>query len=385
MDKSLLEKITMIINTEDTSSDDDDTTALTTNLEHEKRNYEIDELEKIQDQVELAFETVTKINLCKYLLTDINHINEETLLSKYNDVILKDIKIIDEKAILIPYYSGHVAFSKIKWLKFNANNNLSNTLKNVQIQFLMTSNPAMWICEEFTNYDVEKKEWLEMINEIDFPKSTMFVSDVKSNRFILLEYNYLAQDNNLKGLCGVCMLLCELHDSKFKICDIANIKLSCNVSNNVYGNIIKFLEKYHTIPIFVYIPQVLQTSVLLNTYLFPWSYYFISQYERIFNLVNMIKIESKSLDDVLKKCIDHKIHYKSCAICNCLNLFFKLANNEFSTRTICESLNNTLINKNIIMETTMPRYITCAKEKYLTYNVNKTTILDVNCDCSVNS
>ncbi|UOT91816.1 KM727_gp54-like protein [Aratus pisonii nudivirus] len=368
-----------VINLESDESEDDDDDDEEMQQEDLVLPTTTEETLMINKVIQESIDVIVSTDSCKLIHSEVNQIVEDEFKDLYEKYISNMIDIEKNKSILIPYYTKHVAFSKIKWVYFNANNNLNKKFKLNQLHFLCNSNPAMWICDE--NIPDKTKivnNWLKDVNELDYKKSEMFESDEKNNlnKFILLEYNYLNQtndDSNNKGLCGLCLLLCELNkNSKLQVLDIANIKVSCNQANRIYGNIITFLEKYPHIPIFVYIPQNLNSSVLLNTYLFPWSYFLTIHYKRIFNLVNMIQLESKSLDLATQNCIDKDIHYKSCAICNCLNLFMKLAFNKFESRVLSETLNNNLINPFVHENAVLPKYIVCKDVTFMTYgNIDK--------------
>lgn len=336
------------------------------------KNITTKEEEDIQNIIKQANDVIINLDDCKLIYSQ-SH-DEEILLSKYEEC-MRGIQIPTHLRILIPFYIKKVAHSCIKWLPFNSNVNVSRNIKRKQLNFLKTSNPALWICEEKYNVKQEKKEWIEMINNLKFPYSSLFIGDDLDN-FILIEYSYINQPDGSKGLCGICMFECYLNNGIFKINDIANIKLSCNSNNKIYGNIFAFLNQHQNVPVFVYTPQNHLTRSLYNTYLFPWSREITSKGDFVINLITTIKMDLSTNEENKQLCIDNSIHSKSCAICNCLNIYLKLARNEYEPRDNHDTLNNTLIIPDLQHLCAYTKIIECKNTTFVTYaprNPTRTT------------
>ncbi len=374
----------LIITFSDDEDDDsgDDEVRSVKKLKTEKedlRKFNEEECVRIKEVIDQAKSTYVNTDDCKYMCSDCNTNDDETLMTMYN-CKMSGINIPAHMRLLVPYYINNVAFSSLKWLPFNANNNVSSGIKRKQTKLLKRTNPALWICDEVLDPDV-KQNWLAFINNIELPKSNMFEREDECPYFVLVEYSYLNQANQTKGLCGLCMILCEVDcEDRVKIKDLANIKLSCNSLNRVYGNIYTFLDKYGDVPMFTYTPQGCLARSVYNTYLFPWSKLFTSKHELIFNLISTIKMDSSCTDEVRSLCIDTQTHYKSCAICNCLNFYFRLARNEFEMRLISDTINNTLVLPEISNSASHPKFIECEKTTFVTYS-SKNVPITQRCSC----
>nr|WOZ57641.1 hypothetical protein MmNV_48 [Menippe mercenaria nudivirus] len=264
---------------------------------------------------------------------------------------------------LIPFYVRNCAYQSIMWLPFNANPNLGGKWKKHQIDFLTSHEVAWWICEE-GDCEERKKAWIDVINAKDIPSNTLFQVESDYNKFILIDYNFTIQDTNVKGLYGICMILCSVEaDNKLKIKDIANIKLACCKTNHIYGNIFKFLKKYSNVPIVTYTNQDVQSRCFYNTYLYPWSKMFTKR-QTMFNLFNIILLEFDAYNK--DTCIDKTIHNKmSCAICNCLRLFTCIANNKFNTKSAVIRLGFT--NSSVNDHSSKYKFLKCGSKMYITY------------------
>ncbi|AII15854.1 hypothetical protein PmNV_066 [Penaeus monodon nudivirus] len=285
-------------------------------------------------------------DVCKLIKSDINCIRSKEIFNdEYSRTIKKSITL-EHSVIKIPYYLDRVAFSQIMWIPFNSNSNMNNKLKNVQLDFLARSNPAKWIYKEVDeSISSRKSEWLKTYNDaVKNLPCTLLGQDSghKNTHFIVMEFNYLLDGGLSKGLCGLCVCVCRLNEENVvEIVDIANLKISCNASNRCYGDVFETLKKYAYVPIFIYIPQA--QHYMYSSYLYPWSVFMSHYVPRFYNLITKIKMSNDRLKFVEAHCLDKDIHYdKSCAICNCLKLVYKIANNQFECRRLSEAIDNSL-------------------------------------------
>ncbi|QBB28659.1 hypothetical protein HgNV_054 [Homarus gammarus nudivirus] len=382
----------LVINLDDSDSEDDEqetaaaavvtaadgTDQLEINITEEERRQLNDELKTITDVINQAVISMTEYNNgdCRYTQSLLNCVRNEAAFEKeYRQEILDHIRISDKCTLLIPFYLNHVAFSTIKWVRFNTNPSLKNSLKVRQLDFISKHNPAMWICDEYSEeFDLRKTCWIAQINtRVGKIPSNLFdkEGDECDRYFMLMEYNYLTQDmgndQQYKGICGMCIFVCKITaNCCFELVDIANIKLSCNIANRIYGNIIDILDKYPTAPIFIYVPQTLKLSAMFGSYLFPWSHFILRNDTRIYNLITSIQLDQEQpTEESRNQCIDNDIHFKSCCLCNCFNLFTKLSENKFKERSLSQVINNTTVK---YQPTTMlPKYIKCTNASLMTY------------------
>lgn len=365
----------------------DNNTTVHRSVEKDDRSRDKVELKLIEGIIDQANEVFIQNNGCKFVHGTANCNNKKELAATYEKYVTSKIDIYDYKTIYIPFYIDSTDNSKVEWVELNGNNNLQNKLKRSQKKFLVSTNPAMWVCEEFDESLQARKElWMKQVNEMkDLKPTQMFISSTSMRTFVLMEYSYyIHPKKQVKCLCGLCLFLCELdEENKFQIVDIANIKLS-NSPNRVYGNIIKFIDKYRMYPVFVYVPQTFNVSVLFNTYLFPWSYFLVT-HGKIFNLITMVHLESDSVEGLASRCIDSDRHTTSCVLCNGLQLFYNLGSNNFRTRPVFETLNKTLVHDDLRNHCLLPMYKTCKHCKYMTYSRNTKNILNVECDCTMNN
>ncbi|UVT30854.1 hypothetical protein PvNV_050 [Penaeus vannamei nudivirus] len=385
------EEVIISLNDSDDDSDDDAGIAdvLIINneeddlFENDKKNEELQMVLNVIEDAKLMIQEdgVDRRN-CKLLKGKDNCIGDMDKFNvQYNKRISSKVVMDENNTILIPYYGSSITFSELKWVKFNANNNLSNTLKKVQLSFLRDTNPAMWVCNETSQANKDRKiSWLKSYKStVANAKCQLFTQNSPNTYFIILEFSYKSQ-GTLKGLCGLCACVCKLNEvGAIEIVDIANLKISCNLQNRSYGNIFDLFQKYENASIFVYTPQSRNSKALYNTYLFPWSTFMNSNYARIFNLVTKFKLTQDNLDWLEPHCIDKDIHNNSCAICNCLKLVYRLANTLFEPRYLDETLDNTLINS--VEVCTLPKKIVCGDIHFMTYGKSSSSINTVYCTC----
>ncbi|UBZ25645.1 hypothetical protein QKT26_gp55 [Carcinus maenas nudivirus] len=353
----------------------------------QKDKDEEDELNKIQNIIQAATVSVKEyygVNCCRFQGTMRNCLGKykSEIEKKYQKEIVSKVTMYDQSSVIIPWYTDCVAFSTLKWFKFNAFPQMSWQLKDAQLDFITKYNAAMWICEEDKpNLDSRKRSWIKTMNARVEKQKTIFSNgDGEDSHFIFMEYNYLSQNYTIKGICGICMIVCKLDkENKMQIVDLANIKISCNTANRVYGNIFKIMETYKKAPIFIYVPQKSKVSYVFNNFLFPWSYYMNLEKDRIFNLITMLQVEPTPVPNIEKKCPDFDRHFKSCCICNCLNLFQKISTNQFTVRPNSGVIDNTLVTTDR-EDCVMPKFIRCRNIVFLTYG-DRNAIIHENCDC----
>ncbi|UHB41795.1 hypothetical protein MrNuV_ORF072 [Macrobrachium rosenbergii nudivirus] len=348
---------------------------------------EKENLQKLLDEAKKTIVDETVDNLhCVYLIGKKNVIqDEEKLMSSY-EKLLKDIKLNNpNNVILIPFYINEVRFKTIKWLKFNVNPYLSNRLKIQQLDFLYEHNPAMWTVRENFEYlnDHRKNTWISMINNrYKEYTSRLFEVDDEPIKIIFMEYNYLNLENGGKGLCGLCAFLCSVdQDARVTLLDIANIKISCNSSNRIYGDLIEMLKNNPNVQIFIYTPQMSPVTTFFNNFLLPWCGFLINN--TIINIITKLNLTGEPISANL--CIDNMSHYTSCSLCNCLNLYVKIITNQFTPRKLNETINATIINTSLHGKFANYSLISCKYRRFLKYgNHNSKFVKEQMCMCCKN-